>query len=143
MGFFILQKQLARQGMFLIRSNISITAYLFLVLYRSTLQPYSRNHFSKILRPFCASMNKWIIVVFLQRTLKEKLPFILINTLLLHISLLALTHPQTEKWIYLLCVGWRNFFQLCCCVSFLVLAGNRFWCYILTYLEYNTVVALC
>jgi hypothetical protein len=21
------------------------------------------------------------------------------------------------------------FFQLCCCVSFLVLAGNRFWCY--------------
>jgi hypothetical protein len=35
------------------------------------------------------------------------------------------------------------FFQLYCCVSFLVLAGNRFWCYILMYLEYNTVVALC
>jgi hypothetical protein len=35
------------------------------------------------------------------------------------------------------------FFQLFCCVSFLVLVGNRFWCYILTYSEYNTVVALC
>jgi hypothetical protein len=27
--------------------------------------------------------------------------------------------------------------------QFLVLVGNRFWFYILTYLEYNTVVALC
>ncbi len=35
------------------------------------------------------------------------------------------------------------FFHLCCCVSFLFPVGNRFWCYLLTYLEYNTVVALC
>jgi hypothetical protein len=28
-------------------------------------------------------------------------------------------------------------------VSVFFLAGNRFWCYLLTYLEYNTVVALC
>ncbi len=28
------------------------------------------------------------------------------------------------------------------CVSFLVLAGNRFWNFLI-YLEYNTVVALC
>ncbi len=35
------------------------------------------------------------------------------------------------------------FFQLCCCVSFLALVGIRFWCNILTYSEYNTVVALC
>ncbi len=27
--------------------------------------------------------------------------------------------------------------------QFLVLAGNRFWFYILMYLEYNSVVALC
>ncbi len=27
--------------------------------------------------------------------------------------------------------------------QFLVLAGNRFWFYILTYLEYNTVAVLC
>jgi hypothetical protein len=37
-----------------------------------------------------------IIVVFLQSTLKEKSPFILINTKLLHIPVLALTHPRTE-----------------------------------------------
>jgi hypothetical protein len=36
LGFFILEKQLASQDMFLIRSELSITAYLFLVLYRST-----------------------------------------------------------------------------------------------------------
>ncbi len=35
------------------------------------------------------------------------------------------------------------FFQLCCCVSFLVSGRDRFWCYLLTYLEYNTVVVLC
>jgi hypothetical protein len=37
-----------------------------------------------------------MIVVFLQRMLKEKLPFVLINTLLLHIPLLALTHRQND-----------------------------------------------
>ncbi len=31
LGFFILEKQLASQDMFLIRSELSITAYLFLV----------------------------------------------------------------------------------------------------------------
>jgi hypothetical protein len=36
LGFFILEKQLTSQDMFLIRSELSITAYLFLVLYRST-----------------------------------------------------------------------------------------------------------
>ncbi len=35
-GFFILEKQLVSQDMFLMRSELSITAYLFLVLYRST-----------------------------------------------------------------------------------------------------------
>jgi hypothetical protein len=36
LGFFILEKQLASQDMFLIRSELSIIAYFFLVLYRST-----------------------------------------------------------------------------------------------------------
>ncbi len=61
------------------------------------------------------------IVVFIQRTWKEKLPFILINTLLLHIPLLALTLPQTElrteERIHLLCMGWRNLFSSCAVVS--------------------------
>ncbi len=69
------------------------------------------------------------------------------NTLLLFIPLLALTHGQmelqTEEQIHLLRVGWRIFFSSCAVVSgFWFLAGNRFWCYLLTYLEYNTVVAL-
>ncbi len=36
LGFFILEKQLVSQDMFLIRSELSITVYLFLALYRST-----------------------------------------------------------------------------------------------------------
>ncbi len=36
LGFFIQEKQLASQNVFLVRSDLSITAYLFLVLYRST-----------------------------------------------------------------------------------------------------------
>jgi hypothetical protein len=36
LGFFILEKWLVSQGMFLVRSKFSITVYLFLALYRST-----------------------------------------------------------------------------------------------------------
>jgi hypothetical protein len=48
--------------------------------------------------------------------LKEKLPFVLINTFLLHIPLLALTDGWTklltERQIHLLRMGWRNFFPV-------------------------------
>ncbi len=44
---------------------------------------------------------------------------------------------------YLLCMGWRNFVPVVVLCQFLVLAENRFWFYILMYLEYNTVVVLC
>jgi hypothetical protein len=38
----------------------------------------------------------------------------------------------------------EELFSSCAVVSvFGFLAGNGFWCYLLTYLEYNTVVALC
>jgi hypothetical protein len=40
-------------------------------------------------------------------------------------------------------LDWRNFFPFVMLCQFLVLAGNRFWFYILMYLEYNTVVVLC
>ncbi len=53
-----------------------------------------------------------------------------------------LGHPNEIK-IHSLCVGWRNFFPVVLLCQFLVLAGNRFWFYILAFLEYNTVVALC
>jgi hypothetical protein len=68
---------------------------------------------------------------------------------LLHIPLFALTDRQHDRDTNTLAVRGLEelFFQLCCCVSFLVsvigfLVGNRFWYYLLTYLEYNTVVAL-
>ncbi len=177
--------------MFLIRSELSITVYLFLVLYRSTslqslsflkniktflckqklvniivvflqsnsvtimivsqkyqelLQPYSHDHFSKILRTFCASRKQLIIIVFLQRMLKEKLLIFLINTLLLHIPLLAFTDRwndrQRNKYTHCAWAG-GTFFPVVLLCQFLVLAGNRFLFYILTQLEYNTVVVLC
>jgi hypothetical protein len=41
--------------------------------------------------------------------------------------------------------GLQDFFPVVLLCQFLVLVGNRFWLYILTYLEYDTVavVALC
>jgi hypothetical protein len=39
--------------------------------------------------------------------------------------------------------GLEELFPVVLLCQFLVLAGNRFWFYILTYLEYNTVVAVC
>ncbi len=67
------------------------------------------------------------------------------NTLLLYsLSPYWQTERLTEKRIHLLCVGWRNLFSSCAVVSVFVLAGNRFWFYILLmYLEYHTVVVLC
>ena len=58
------------------------------------------------------------------RTLKKKLPIFLINTLLLHIPLLALTHRRTDGRTDGLTdretntLASRGQVQLCCCVSF-------------------------
>jgi hypothetical protein len=43
------------------------------------------------------------------------------------------------------CCAWAGgtFFPVVLLCQFLVLAENRFWFYILMYLEYNTVVVLC
>ncbi len=54
--------------------------------------------------------------------LKEKLPFVLLNTLLLHIPLLALSDGQNDRQRpnTLAAHGLEElFFQLCCCVSLL------------------------
>ncbi len=56
------------------------------------------------------------------RTLKEKLPIFLINTLLLHIPLLALTHRQnygeTDRITETLAArGLEDFFSSCAVVS--------------------------
>jgi hypothetical protein len=63
---------------------------------------------------------------------------------ILHVSIdNGLTNRQTDGEIHSLRVGWRNFLTVVLLCQFLVLAGNRFWFYILMYLEYNTVVVLC
>ncbi len=53
------------------------------------------------------------------------------------------TESRTEEQIHSLRMSWRNFFPVVLLCQFLVLAGNRFWFYILAYLEYNTIVVLC
>ncbi len=75
-----------------------------------------------------------MIVVFFQCTLKEKLLIFLINTLLLHIPLLALTDGRNDRGMNTLAARGLEelFFQLCCCVSFLDMAGNSFRCYLPT-----------
>ncbi len=97
--------------------------------YWDFLQPNSHDRFSKISRTFYARRKSWIIVAFLHRTLKEKLLFFLINTLLLHIPLLTLTdgqnHLQRDEYT---CCAWAGgtFFQLCCCVRFWFWRGISF-----------------
>ena len=52
------------------------------------------------------------------------------------------TNRQMEKST---CYAWAGgtFFPVVVLCQFLVLTGNRFWFYILMYLEYNAVVVLC
>ncbi len=68
----------------------------------------------------------------------------LVNTLLLYsLSPYGQTESQMEKQIHLLRMGWRNLFPVVLLCQFFVLAGNRFWFYILLmYLEYHTIVVL-
>ncbi len=86
-----------------------------------------------------------MIIVFLQHTLKERLPIFLINTLLLHIPLLAFTDRCNDRETNTLAArGLEVLFFSCAVVSvFWFLVGNRFWFYILMYLEYNIVLVLC
>jgi hypothetical protein len=59
-----------------------------------------------------------MIIVFLQCTLKEKLPIFLINTLLLHIPLLALTDRRNDREMKTLpAQGLEELFSSCAAVS--------------------------
>ncbi len=128
----------------------------------SKQQPFNHDGFSKILRASTALQSRLFLKIIENFMCKQKLvnnctipsmhaekkiPIILINTLLLHIPLLALTDRRNDRWrneYYTRC-AWAGgtFFPFVLLCQFLVLAGNRFWFYILTYLEYNTVMALC
>ncbi len=69
----------------------------------------------------------------------------LCNTLLLYsFSPYWQTERLTETQIHSLRMGWRNFSPVVLLCQFFVLAGNRFWFYILLmYLEYHAFVVLC
>jgi hypothetical protein len=105
--------------------------YLFLVLNRSTaLQSQS---FLKNIESFLCKQKLVNNHSIPSTHAERKLPIFLVNTLLLHIPLLALNDGLTDRMTELAVRGLEErFFQLCCCVSFLVLAGNRFWCYLHT-----------
>ncbi len=118
--------------------------------YQDLPQPNSHDRFSKISRTFYASRKSWIIIVFLLRTLKEKLPIFLINTFLLHIPLLALTDRQNYRGTELqrnkyTRYAWAGgtFFPVVLLCQFFVLVGNRFWFYILLMCTQSTIQLWC
>ncbi len=126
------------------RSKLPLLCTSFLLC--MDLQPYSHDCFSKISRTlFDFRNNTYWVSFFLEKQLANILDrgfLFLRNTLSLYsISPYWRTERQTETQIHSLRVGWRNLFSICAVVSVFVLAGNRFWFYILLmHLEYHTVV---
>ncbi len=128
------------------RSKLSITVYLFFALYGSTtLQSQS---FLKNIKNFLCKQksvnNCSIPSMHAERKItvcSHKHSF----TPYLSLSPYSPTDRITDKGMNTFAArGLEELFvQLCCRFSFLVLARNRFWVYILKYLEYNTVVSLC
>ncbi len=152
------------------RSKLSVTVYLILALNGSTaIQSWL---FLKNIENFVWFPKQYLLGFFILEKQLANIPgrgfLFLRNTLLLYsLSPYRWTESQTEKWIHLLHVGWKNlFFQLCCCVSFLfwreigfgctyyyvlrvpyscgvvlvffVLAGNGFW-----YIRTQCTIQLC
>ncbi len=119
---------------------------LFLALYGSTA--IQSRLFLKNIKNFVWFPEQYLLGFFLLEKQFSNIPdrgfLFRHNTLLLYsLSPYSRTERRTESQIHLLRVGWRNFFPDVVLCQFLVLAGNRFWYYILMYLEYNTVVVLC
>ncbi len=102
------------------------------------LRNIKRNELINIIKFICVNSHTDI----LQKYLYSNLTFVEIH---------VYSHWQTSTkrmslfvCIHLLRLGWRNFFPVVLlCQFFWFLVGNKFWCYLLTYLEYNRVVALC
>ncbi len=117
----------------------------FLKRYRDLFQPFSCNRFSKILRIFYASkkiMNNQIIPS--MHAVRKIATLFDQHSFTLHSSLSPYSQTESQRNKYT-CFAWAGgtFFPVVLLCKFLVLAGNRFWFYILLYLEYNTVVVLC
>ena len=122
---------------------------LFLALYGSTIiQTWL---FLKNIENFVWFPKQYLLVFFILEKQLTNIPdrgfLFLRNTLLLHsLSPYSQTDGRTDgqmnKYTRFVWAG-GNFFTVVLLCQFLVLAGNRFWFYILMYLEYNTVVVLC
>ncbi len=118
------------------------------------LQPYSQYCFSKLLRTLFDFLNSTYWVSLFQRnnslifwtgvscvsvTLFYFTLFCcggkanLVRLTLFYSTLLTLTDGMTDRGMNTIASRGQMepFFQLCCCVSFFVLAGNRFWLFIL------------
>ncbi len=113
------------------------------------LQPYSHNCFSKILRTFFDFLNNtyWVSLFQRNNSLIFRTGVYCFSVTLFYSTLLALTDRQNDRQrVKYTCFAWAGgtFFPVGLLLQFFVLAGNRFWFYILLmYLEYNTVVVLC
>ncbi len=120
---------------------------VFLALYGSTTK--ESQLFLKNIKNFVCFPKQYLLGFFiLEKQLDNILDrgfLFLHNTLLLYsLSPYWRTERLTESQIHSLPVGWRNLFSSCAVVSVFVLAGSRFWFYILLmYLEYHTVVLMC
>ncbi len=112
------------------------------------LQPYSHDCFSKISRTLFDFRNNTYGVSLFQRInmLIFRTGVSCFSVTLFSSTLLTLTdrrnHRRRNKYT---CCTWAGgtFFPVVVLCQFMVLAGNRFWFYILMYLEYNTVVVSC
>ncbi len=117
------------------------------------LQPYSHDCFSKISRTLFDFRNNTYWVSLFQRRLQRNNALIFrtrvscFSVTLFYSILLALTdgqsHRRRNEYTRYAWAGGTSFPAVLLC-QFSVLAGNRFWFYILLmYLEYHTVVVLC
>ncbi len=104
----------------------------FLALYGSTT--IQSQLFLKNVKNFAWFPKQYLLGFFILEKQLANIPdrgFVFLrNTLLLYsLSPYWQMERQTEKWIHLLRMGWRNLFSSCAVVlcQFLFLAGNRFW----------------
>ena len=115
--------------------------------------PYSHDRFSKISRTLFDFLNNtyWVSFFVRNNSLIFRTGVSCFSVTLFYSTLLtpflALTDRQTDRQRNeYTCFAWAGgtFFPVVLLFQFFVLAGNRFWFYILLmYLEYHTVVVLC
>ncbi len=113
------------------------------------LQPYRIDSFSKISRTLFDFRNNtyWFSLFQRNNSLIFRTRVSCFSVTLFYSTLLALTdgqnHRRRVKYTRFVWAG-GTFFPIVLLCQFSVLAGNRFWFYILLmYLEYHAVVVLC